>query len=221
MLPIAILKSLHLGVVNSNPLQAQLPRKSRAKKSKPTTEDEPPAHSISALPSPLDSPKPTLPKQAASRHTGRQHAGPYTQEEVRALQTWVNNSIKEDWNTIVQEVGKATGVYRNVDNLRTFYGTVVLRQMYGAFPDKDGRHGSIVAVDVGVGDSGEGGEGGEVGKVCGNCKAILIEGTRDEEVEEKVAAENTEDLRPTGEPMQIEAELTGRSMRLSLQCCEM
>ena len=70
--------------------------------------------------------------------------------------------------------------------------------MYDSFPDKDGKHGTIVAVDVGVGDSGG---CGEEGKVCGNCGAILIEGTKDEEVKEKVAAENTEDLRLTGEPV--------------------
>ncbi|RPB23178.1 hypothetical protein L211DRAFT_850181 [Terfezia boudieri ATCC MYA-4762] len=191
-------------------IKTQTPRKppaKRAKKSNAATEDEPPADPTCALPSPRDSPKATPPKQAASRHAGRQHAGPYTREEVRALQNWVNNTIRDDWNTIAQEVGKATGVYRHIDSLRTFYGTVVLRQMYDAFPDKNGEHGTIVAVDVGIGDGGDGGGSGELGKVCGNCRAILIDGREDKDVKEEVALEDAEDWRPTAQLMQIETEL--------------
>ncbi|KAF8429279.1 hypothetical protein EV426DRAFT_713984 [Tirmania nivea] len=179
-----------------SPPPRKLPAK-RAKKNNSTTEGEHSARSTSALPSPLGYPKLTPPKQAASQHKGRQHAGSYTRAEVRALQTWINNSIRDDWNTIVQEVGKATGVYRNVDNLRTFYGTVVLRQMYDSFPNNGGEHGTIVAADMSVCD---GGDDGKVGKVCGSCGAVLVEGTKDEEVKEK-AAENTEQLRPTGGPI--------------------
>ena len=93
-------------------------------------------------------------------------------------------------------------MHRTADSLRIFYGTVVLKEMYDSFPDKYGKQGTIVAADVGV---SSGGEGEGVRKMCGDCGAILIEGIKGEEVK------GTEELSPTRELTQVEAELTRKA----------
>ena len=129
------------------------------------------------LPSPPSSPKMADiekdVKKTVSPRTGRQRTGAYSREEVNVIQTWITNRISEDWATIALEVCKATGSYRQKDNLKTFYGTVVLRQVREAFADKNGEGGSITAADVCEGSNTE--------KICGACGAKQIEATKERE----------------------------------------
>lgn len=152
----------------------KIPRKpatKRAKKENPSKGDD------TTLPSPPPSPKMAETendvKKTGPPRTGRQRTGAYSREEVGFIQDWITKRVSEDWETIATETGKATGIYRHKDNLKTLYGTVVLRQVREAFADKNGDGGSVTAADVSVDSNAE--------KVCGACGARQIEATKDPE----------------------------------------
>lgn len=109
--------------------------------------------------------------------SGRQVAGTYTRNEVHAIQRWIIEKIALDWDTIANAVGDVTGKYRHAANLKTFYGTIILRQVVEAFPEsvESGSGGGVGEAPVGVlvkegenvGRGGTDENGAQTCEVCG------------------------------------------------------